>query len=478
MSGAVLIALLLAFVALVSATDWRKGLLACIPVGFLQDPARKLTTGEPVWMVVAVTAAMGIVLFFYLGQRNRRIVPILMERTRVRQLLGILVILVLLQALHTVLAYDALMLAALGILFYFSPLPALALASDYPRRVDDLYRFLGVYIVFATLVGCTIVLAWSGIVSSLFVGVGEGFQIYDASTGSYIRSYIGLMRSPDVAAWHLGTGACLALVIALGFRNDKGWIKWVLIALFLLIAGLLTGRRKMLMEIVVFLAIFAAFGLLLRSRAIWKSVLVVTFLGIGLLSVVPQFDDSSVIVLDPTATSRRSIEPYVQRGMTAFGDAGQRMSQLGLGSIVWAYNRAGFFGAGTGTAAQGAQHFGGAKLGGAGEGGLGRITGELGVPGLLLVLAVAWSAFVIVFRRLKKAAASGYTAETLTVALVSFLGANVPIFVAASQVYSDPFVLFVLACCAGFALRLLAPFGVRAVARRKTPVGSPVPSTD
>ena len=39
--------------------DWRAGVLACVPVGFLADPVRKLVPGEPVILVVAVGIIFG-----------------------------------------------------------------------------------------------------------------------------------------------------------------------------------------------------------------------------------------------------------------------------------------------------------------------------------------------------------------------------------------------------------------------------------
>jgi len=41
----------------IALADWRKGLLACIAVGFVQDPLRKLWPGEPVYL----TALVGVV---------------------------------------------------------------------------------------------------------------------------------------------------------------------------------------------------------------------------------------------------------------------------------------------------------------------------------------------------------------------------------------------------------------------------------
>ena len=58
------VALALAFV--VALADWRKGLVACIAVGFLQDPLRKLWPGESIYLsaLVGVVFAVGVLVYY------------------------------------------------------------------------------------------------------------------------------------------------------------------------------------------------------------------------------------------------------------------------------------------------------------------------------------------------------------------------------------------------------------------------------
>jgi hypothetical protein len=131
-----------------------------------------------------------------------------------------------------------------------------------------------------------------------------------------------------------------------------------------------------------------------------------------------------------------------------------RFVDLGLEPVRWAVEGFGWFGGGLGVASQGAQHFGGGAgvFGGAGEGGLGKITAELGVPGLVIVLwfglaamRYGWHVLVFVSRRSTAVARLAY-------GLVAFLVANLSVFFIATQLFGDLFVLLILGLVAGFFL--------------------------
>jgi hypothetical protein len=128
------------------------------------------------------------------------------------------------------------------------------------------------------------------------------------------------------------------------------------------------------------------------------------------------------------------------------------------------------WGLGAGSVSQGTQHFGGA-FGSArynAEGGLGKITVELGVPGLLLAMLSA----LLIARSLRRALAVVAKADPellrLNLGLLAFVAGNVPVFAGASQIYGDPFVLFILGSCLGFVLAgpRLVELRARTAARR------------
>src|ERR1700722_19209035 len=50
----VLLLLLVVVATLVALRDWRMGLFLCVLVGCVQDPVRKVTTGNPPYLILAV----------------------------------------------------------------------------------------------------------------------------------------------------------------------------------------------------------------------------------------------------------------------------------------------------------------------------------------------------------------------------------------------------------------------------------------
>jgi hypothetical protein len=107
-----------------------------------------------------------------------------------------------------------------------------------------------------------------------------------------------------------------------------------------------------------------------------------------------------------------------------------------------------------GIVSQGGQHFGGGsgRFGGAGEGGLGKIVAELGVPGLVLVGWMVVALFVYLRQLVVKVARLDNPIVPLFLGLVAFLAANVPLFIVATQIFGDLFVLLILGWVFGFAI--------------------------
>ena len=138
-----------------------------------------------------------------------------------------------------------------------------------------------------------------------------------------------------------------------------------------------------------------------------------------------------------------------------FQDAPARFVELGIAPIMWAYNGFGVFGAGLGVGTQGAQHFGADAIdAGAAEGGLGKITLELGVPGLFLTGWFAILVFNYLWRIMQDASQISPRIARLCYGLFSFLVANVAAFSVATQAYGDIFILLILSWTLGFLLAM------------------------
>ena len=146
---------------------------------------------------------------------------------------------------------------------------------------------------------------------------------------------------------------------------------------------------------------------------------------------------------------------------------------MSLGQAKWATRTTGILGAGVGVATSGARHVGniGQQFGGAGEGGLGKITAELGIPGIILL---GWFILAMVrhfWRILRYAARRSSQVFRLSAGLVAFLVANGMIFVVNTQIFSDFFILIVSGMAVGFllAMPVFAGHSVATVAKTPTP---------
>jgi O-antigen ligase len=230
------------------------------------------------------------------------------------------------------------------------------------------------------------------------------------------------------------------------------------VVLAFLTASVLTGRRKILIIVATFVAMYFALLYYYRHRSGRRTLLLVCVLSASFVV--------GALYMAPAGSPLR---PYIDRGQSVFGGAGERFTDLGLASVAWAFNRGGFFGLGAGAGSQGTQHFfeGGEVIaGGAAEGGLGKVAVELGIPGLILVVLTLILVARNVWRTLNFISVRDAKLLPLCAGMVAFCAANVPVFIGASQIYGDPFVLMLLGCFLGFVL---------AVARLQQPVAYSAP---
>lgn len=431
---------------LLSFQDWRRGMLLCVAAGFVAGPLRKVIPGQPVYLVVIVGCFVAAVIagfFFRNGRFRFRHLDSMYRALRIPG--GLFLGWLLLQAGVSLVRYHNPTLAGIGLLSYLAPFPAFFLAYYYGLNGRNIIRFIKFYVLCSVLMLSGIYLSYFGVDWSVLKEIGTGVQIY--VPGGILKSYPGFFRSTEIAAWHAAAAICLLLVLVVS--RVLHWPKLLVAGLLLLLlgAGLMTGRRKMLMEV----AIFAGcYGLLLTwfNKGVSRIIVIALLMG-GLLALAGLFglDKSSGV---------EGLNPYLTRGKTVFRDAENRFSKLGLESIGWAIDGYGVWGGGLGVASQGGQHFGGGavRFGGAGEGGLGKITAELGVPGLILFLWVLASLFMYLFRMVCVLSARRSALVFLWNGLVAFLVANIPVFVVATQVFGDLFILLLLGWIFGFTMAI------------------------
>lgn len=423
-------------------SGWRSLLLLVVPIGFLQEPIRKLTTGQPVTMQLLAVGVFGSAVLVAITKFGKpTLQPLSGGRGRTRTLLVFFVGLTLLQAMHSLARFGTPMVPMLGLLSYLLPIPALWVAYVYVRTVADIRRFLKLYALTAATTTLSVIASFNGVDDPVFKQVGDTPMVVYHQLVGVVELYCGFLRSPEVAAWHAAAAACAAATIAISFSDKLFRILAPAIVLSGFFTVVLTGRRKAL-AIMALYAVFYTCGLLLAKRRSARTtalagLVVGVALVVGSLAMAPESSDPN---------------PHMERSATVFDDALERFEQLGIGSVRWAYDTGGIVGLGTGAGAQGTQHIAGTTIQGSAEGGLGRIMLELGVLGLLLAVVCSMAVFGTVRRCLRDAYHSTDQLYKLALGAVAFVGANVPIFIGAAQVFGDPFVLIILGMNLGFVL--------------------------
>jgi hypothetical protein len=151
-----------------------------------------------------------------------------------------------------------------------------------------------------------------------------------------------------------------------------------------------------------------------------------------------------------------SVGPYVSRYSSIVQEASGRLEGMTVGSFHSVIAHNGWFGAGAGTATQGAAQFGGGVklVGYAAEGGIAKVLAELGIHGLLVGLWVVAAFGHACHMSLRAVQDPAYWRwSLLATGLVALLMSNVMVFATAAQVFGDPFVLLVLGLSLGLVLR-------------------------
>lgn len=429
--------------SLMALSRWRWCVLLAIPVGFAQEPIRKMVPGQPVLLLTMVVMVMILAFagaMIRLGRPNLH--PLTGGSIQAHHLLSGFIALIVFQSLHSLISYRTPMVPLIGMLAYLLPMPALWLAFQYVRNSTDVMRFVVTYVVVAAVMSAGVMADYYGFDSDLFKQIGDTPLVVYHPTAGIVELYCGLMRSPDIAAWHAAALGCLAVVVAVSTRNSIVRAISPAFVIYALYTVILTGRRKSLAVMVLF-GIIYFLGLLFFQRRTTKTTLIITVIFVSMLASV-------MLYLSPDVNAPSA---QLQRSATTFSDAGDRFRTLGLESVVWAYSAGGLFGLGTGAGAQGTQHFMSEEyMQGAAEGGLGRIMVELGPIGLIIAVLCAVSVARQTKKCLGQASRHNQDLLRLILGLLSFIAANVPVFIGAAQIFGDPFVLVILGLQLGFVL--------------------------
>jgi len=446
---------------LLTLLDWRKGLVMCVLLGVAQDPLRKMAPGQPQYYVVLVgiifglawlrAALVGVPLSpsVILGWKQNLKVPFSM-----------FVFLVMVQAMHSFARYGSVLMPSIGLLVWLAPIPAVLLAYQFAARrgLLAIRSWMLVYIVVALLSLSGVYLEYQGFQWRTLGEIGEGQIIYDV--GTILKAYSGFYRASEIAAWHAATIACFIFILSIGKRPTVARVVIGLILIGLLVSlGILTGRRKMLVEITVFIScyLFLVAWLQRGTARLAMGVLLAGAVGyIGIVGFVAPDLVQRTSTKSVQIENAQRIEGYAARGQSVFADLPARVKDLGVQPIMWAIDRYGWLGAGLGTGSQGTNEIADANNidRGASEGGLGKIAMELGIPGLLVAIWLVAALGKHLHQQLAMLAKNSPEHARMAYGLVSFLAANAATFSVATQAYSDLFILLILGWCLGFLLAM------------------------
>ncbi len=432
------------FAVLAAIMNWRHGLFLCIVAGFLQDPLRKITPGQPVALVVFVAAIFGAAIIggFIRGQRLDGS-QLVRWFPSLRNSMACFVALVVLQSIATVVRYSSLTLAGIGMLGYLSPLAAIIAFFQLSRSWADTRRWLRFYVAAAAAMSLTVFLQFLGYSPAVFESIGLD-SVY--GVGGRISMLCGIMRSSEVAAFHAGAAACLSLTLASIASSRRAQILYASLVPMFLLAIILGGRRKMLAQFALYTLVYLF--LLVRSRrAVSRATSLMSSMFVVLVLVSVPF-----LLTD---SKQSALTPYLNRSASVFGEAGDRLEAMTTGSMSAIVSVTGFLGSGAGTTGQGSQYFGGAEsiiASAPAEGGLGRVLAELGLPGLFCLVWLGSSLLRIIAMIVREARTRPVSEAVLTYGLVAFIPSHAVVFMTSHQVYGDPFVLLVLGAFIGFAI--------------------------
>ena len=470
---AALLSLGIAVCALVAFFNWRLGLLLVVVTALLQDPLRKLIPGQPVYFIALVVLVLALAI---VGALLRGVPFSLGRIAHWRRSLSApfvaYVILVGIQAVHSYAVHLNPLLTGIGLITYLAPIPAILIGHRFalaagPRGV---VRWYGFYALAVGLALTTVLMEHLGIDSEMFGQVGSGMAIFDL--GTILWGSSGIFRSTEVAAWHVATVSSIVFLLftarGLEFRRVA---PAVVLVLGLVAIGIVTGRRKMLMEVSIFLVAYMS---LLTFYGLGGVKLAIGILVAGGISFAYLFgfDGQQGTALDGAPSE---YELFLKRGTTVIGDAPERATGVGVGSISWAIREHGFLGSGIGVATSGAQHAAGSGgvLAGTGEAGPGKIISELGLPGMAIILWGLMAMLRHIHWLLGYVAQRSLALARVSCALTALLIANAAVYFVATQVFSDLFVLIFIGLTLGFLLAM-PDLAVRAVAARsaRRPAGS------
>jgi hypothetical protein len=360
------------------------------------------------------------------------------------------------QAMHAYARFGSMKVTGIGLLVWLAPIPAVVLAYQFALRrgLTGVRHWMAFYVVVALIALSGVYLEYAGFSWRTLGEIGEGQIIYDI--GTVLKAHSGFFRASEIAAWHTATIACFVFTLSLGKRPTLIRVTGAIALIAILVTlGILTGRRKMLLEITIFICSFL-FLVAWMQRGMARLAMIIVVMGfVGYVAIVgfvaPDLVQSSATKSMQLEGAAR-LEGYALRGQSVFADLPERVKRAGLEPLLWSVDKFGWIGAGLGSGSQGTNEIVEAHNidRWAAEGGLGKMAMELGIPGMLAALWVLVALIRHVSTLLLPLAKTSPQHARLAFGFMSFLIANAATFSVATQAYSDLFILLILGWTLGF----------------------------
>ncbi len=417
-------------------SNWRHGVLLFLVVGMIQDPFRKSIPGTPGYLSLVTAPVWAVVMLPFLSHFGTLAREFRAGYPGIAHAINLLVVSMIPAAfISATYGSGTWMLTLLGIFQYSCILFGLLIGFYFPRRPDEILRVLAFYCTgtAVALIGTHLETqqlfpSWPAIGSASL-----GFEWLRDVPDVRISLISGFYRSPDIMGWHAASAAMLAMILALRSRG-MGRAMWIAIVCWAAFTTILSGRRKMVMMLPVFL--ITTVWLHLRRRQGGSNTLPIV--GLVVAGIVMIY-----IQVSPDASY---MAYYTYEPMDLFN----QLNEHGLEAVLTTIDQHGVFGAGLGVAATGAHHLSVDRPRVWQESGLGKVVVELGLPGLVCFFyfgcSLLWAGWTQVSHR------RSATADlSIANGLFAFLIANVGSFLVSGQHFGDPFIL----CWFSFLIGLL-----------------------
>ncbi|MDQ3279836.1 MAG: hypothetical protein M3Q69_00320 [Acidobacteriota bacterium] len=393
---------------------------------------RKLTPGAPVAISFAVIVLYVAILF---SARNSMLAHLNEFGRRFSAIYAAIfafIFILIVAAMNGVLnfGFDKWKAPAVSLLTYCVPLIAALLGYAWLQREEMMDRYFLIYSAVTSVALIGTVLEYLRVPLRILGMVGFEGDYIRHLPGIQIRLLSGFYRGPDIMAWHASTLTAIAIAMTLRYGSGKRMLLWGSVAAWGFLNCMISGRRKAIYFVVVFCAAFL-WRYVRRLRLSQVIAFVMVLLTLGLVVRRLATDENASAYTHGAKTSERELAQRLE------GGAFETFAQFGL------------MGAGLGSATQGVYHLlDNRPLGeniGWQEGGLGKLAVEVGLPGILALMVIAWVVIRLLLRLTAVPDVHG-SSQFLRVTLFAMVTANVAGFIASAQAYTDA----VLALTAGF----------------------------